>query len=113
MHEMTIALNIVRIIEQAAQTQHFHSVSKVYVEVGPLSSVDIEALKFSFSAAVQSSHLAGTQLVLIELAGLARCESCLEEVPIKHFYDACPCCGSYQLTVLQGDELRVKNLEVE
>ena len=38
---------------------------------------------------------------------------CLKNVPITERYDSCVDCGSYQLQVVQGDEMRIKELEVE
>jgi hydrogenase nickel incorporation protein HypA/HybF len=37
---------------------------------------------------------------------------CCETVPLTARGDACPRCGSYQLQVSAGEELRVKELEV-
>ncbi len=37
---------------------------------------------------------------------------CGETVPLARLGDACPRCGSYQLTVSQGDQMRVKEIEI-
>jgi hydrogenase nickel incorporation protein HypA/HybF len=37
---------------------------------------------------------------------------CSESVKIKQRYDACPNCESYQLQVSSGDEMKIKELEV-
>jgi len=38
--------------------------------------------------------------------------SCVKSVTVERRYDPCPCCGSYQLQITAGDEMRVKELEV-
>ena len=37
---------------------------------------------------------------------------CGERVPLARLGDACPRCGSYQLEVVAGDEMRVKEIEI-
>jgi hydrogenase nickel incorporation protein HypA/HybF len=37
---------------------------------------------------------------------------CSVQVPLAKLGDACPHCGSYQLQVLHGDEMRVKEIGI-
>ena len=37
---------------------------------------------------------------------------CSVQVPLAKLGDACPRCGSYQLQVLRGDEMRVKEIGI-
>ena len=52
-------------------------------------------------------------LEINELKAQAWCMQCAEVVTVKQRYDACPKCGSYQLQVSSGDELKIKELEVD
>jgi hydrogenase nickel incorporation protein HypA/HybF len=52
-------------------------------------------------------------LEIIEVPGRAWCLPCAAPVAIRERFDACPHCGSHQLQVTGGEELRVKELEVE
>jgi hydrogenase nickel incorporation protein HypA/HybF len=38
---------------------------------------------------------------------------CSKNVIVKQRFDECPDCGSYQLQVTSGDEMKIKELEVE
>ena len=38
---------------------------------------------------------------------------CAKAVQVKQRFDQCPDCESYQLQVVSGDEMRIKELEVE
>ncbi|GAH74778.1 unnamed protein product, partial [marine sediment metagenome] len=38
---------------------------------------------------------------------------CSESVEIKQRYEPCPSCGGYQLQVTGGEEMRVRELEVD
>jgi hydrogenase nickel incorporation protein HypA/HybF len=37
----------------------------------------------------------------------------MKPVIIKHLFDACSGCGSHQLQVTGGEEMRIKELEVD
>jgi len=39
--------------------------------------------------------------------------TCSETVAVDERYDPCPQCAGYELQVVGGDEMRVKDLEVE
>ncbi|WP_178006184.1 hydrogenase maturation nickel metallochaperone HypA [Marinospirillum perlucidum] len=113
MHEMSIAEGVIQLLEEQAQAQHFSRVKTLWLEVGPLASVDVQALSFCFEAVSRHTLAEAATLNIIEVPGLAWCLGCEGQVPIRQRFDACPDCGSYQLQVIQGDELRVKELEVD
>lgn len=52
-------------------------------------------------------------LEIIDVPGEAWCMQCAKTVRVKQRYDPCPHCESYQLQVSTGDEMRIKELEVE
>ena len=113
MHEMSLAQNVREIIEQAAIDQGFSRVRTVWLEIGRLSCVEPEAMRFCFDSAMQGSVAAGAALEIMDTPGRGRCAQCGQESEIEHIYDACPCCGSFGLQVVAGDAMRVKELEVE
>lgn len=113
MHEMALCESIVSILEDQAQSQKFDRVKKVFLEVGRLSCVEPEALRFSFSAVTKNTLAAGADLVILDIEGQAWCLPCGKTVSIPARYAPCPECGSYQLQVTSGEELRIKELEVE
>lgn len=113
MHEMSLCEGILRIIEDNADTQGFKKVNVVYLEIGALAGVEIEAIKFSFDAVIQNTLADGAQLKIVHVPGQAWCMQCAEQVDIKQRYDSCPKCGGYQLQVVSGEEMRVMELEVE
>lgn len=113
MHEMALCESIMQLVEDNAATQGYTRVNKVWLEVGALSGVELDAMKFCFDVVKQNSLAAGSELNIIELPGKAWCLECEKEVPVHQLYDACPDCGSYQLQVTGGQEMRVKELEVD
>lgn len=113
MHEMSLCEGILQIIEDEAAKQQYSKVKKVSLEIGALSGVELEAMRFGFDAVCRNSIAEGSLLEIIELPGQAWCMECAKTVEAKQRYDACPDCGSYQLQVTGGDEMRIKELEVE
>ena len=113
MHEMSICEGIIQVLEDQARTQHYNKVKTVFLEIGPLAMIETDALRFCFEAVTRNTLAEKARLEIIELPGLAWCLQCAKTVAISKRYDACSECGSYQLQVTQGEELRIKELEVE
>jgi hydrogenase nickel incorporation protein HypA/HybF len=112
MHELAIAESVLEIVERTARTSGGERVAAVWLEIGALSHVQPEALQFCFDAVTRGSLAAGARLDIATIPGTAWCMPCGETVPLAAFGEACPHCGSYQLAVSQGDEMRVKEIEI-
>lgn len=113
MHEISLAESVLQIIEDAAINQGFTRVRTVYLEIGKLSCVENDAMRFCFDAVIKDTLADGARLEIIETAGQGRCTRCGQETQIDTLYEACPQCGSYGMQIIAGDVMRVKELEVE
>jgi len=112
MHELSLAESVVQIVEETARRNGGTRVSSVTLEVGALAGVEIDALRFCFDAASRESVAAGAALVIERPEGRAWCMPCGESVRLAELGEPCPRCGSYQLQVTGGDELRVREIEL-
>lgn len=112
MHEMALCESIVQQLEEQASVHAYSKVKAVNLAVGPLSCADADALRFSFDVCAKGSIADGASLNIEETQGTAWCFQCGDTVSITSHADACPRCGSRQLQVTGGDELKIKNLEV-
>lgn len=110
MHEMSITQGVVEICESNAAGRR---VTSVVLEIGELSNIIPEAMEFCFEACTRDTQLDGATLVIERIPGRGRCNDCGAEFHIKAYYENCPSCGGYKVDVLAGEELRVKELEVE
>ena len=110
MHEMSITRSIVEICGEHAAGRRVRSVT---LEIGELSGVVPEAVEFCFEACTRETVLEGALLSIERIPGRALCDSCRTEVPVHAYYDPCPACGNYGLSLLSGEELRVRELEVD
>ena len=103
---------ILQALESHARSQTFERVRKVWLEIGGLSGVEVEAMKFSFDVVMKGTLANEASLEIIEVPGKAWCMQCSGEVSVNKRFDACPDCGGYQLQVTGGDEMKIKELEV-
>lgn len=113
MHEMSLCESVLRILEDSAASRGFARVKTVWLEIGALTCVEPEAMRFCFAAVTRGSLAEQADLEIINVAGEAWCERCASSVPITQRFDACPECGAFPLRVTDGEQTRVKELEVE
>ncbi len=113
MHEMSLAEGIIELVEQTARRENAGRVRLVVLEIGQLSSVEPEALKFCFDAVTRGSMAEGAALQIDAVPGTGWCLPCGETVPMTELYGACPKCGSFQVQPTGGTEMRVKEIGIE
>ncbi len=113
MHEMSLAEGVRGIVEDAARAQGFGRVRTVVLEIGELSSVEVEALRFCLEAVLADTVAEGARIEVEEVPGIGWCMICAKEVAVHRLYDPCPHCGGYQVQPTGGTEMRVKELEVD
>lgn len=108
MHELGIAQEVVAIAAEAARGR---KVLRVVLEVGKLSGVLPDAVRFCFGPCAEGTAAEGAVLEIVETPGRGRCRACGGEVPLDRPFGRCPC-GGTDLEWLAGDELRVRELEL-
>ena len=113
MHEMSLCEGIIQLIEQQSVEQQFNSVTSVCLEIGTLAAVEIEAMRFSFDAIAKGTIADAAKLEIISIQGRAECPACTQQTQITARFDLCPQCGHYPLNILAGEEMRIKELEVQ
>mgnify|MGYP000096092015 CR=1 FL=1 len=112
MHEMSLCENIREIICEQAAKDGFTRVNRVWLEVGPLSCVEPDALRFGFDVVMRGSVAEGACVEIITPAAIARCSLCGQSATIAQRYDPCPFCGTGPMEMLSGDALKISKLEV-
>lgn len=112
MHELALAESVVQIITRKARAAGAERISAVRLEIGALSHVSPQALRFSFDAAARGSLADGARLEIDTVPGRAWCADCAGEVEIAARGAPCPGCGGYALAVTGGEEMRVRDMEV-
>jgi len=113
MHEMSLAVNVMQIIEESALTQNFRRVRIVVLEIGKLSAVEPDAIRFCFDVVTRGTLAEDAQLQIIDCPGTGACLACGAEVEMQEQFGLCPSCGSSRLKITSGNQIRVKDLVVE
>jgi hydrogenase nickel incorporation protein HypA/HybF len=108
MHELSIAESVLDTV--TARTGD-REVREIRLEIGKLSGVSVDSLRFCFELAAAGTALERAALDIVEPSGRARCGSCGEEFLIDDRILLCAC-GSSDVRVLAGEELRILSVEV-
>jgi len=108
MHELGITQNIVAIVSDKAGPKR---VKRIKLEIGKLSAIMPDAIRFCFDICAQGTQLEGATLEIDEIAGLGQCQSCGEKLSLSLLAGCCQC-GSREITCVAGQELNIKEMEV-
>jgi hydrogenase nickel incorporation protein HypA/HybF len=108
MHELGITQEIVALVSERTQGAR---VRRVVLEVGKLTAVLPDAVRFCFDLCCQGTGLEGAELEIREIPGRARCRACAAEVVLERPFGQCVC-GGTDLEWLSGEELTIKEVEV-
>ena len=112
MHEISLLEQVREILIEHSLSQHFNKISKVTLEIGKLSCVEEEALRFGFDVVMKDSLADGAELIISSVKGLGFCQRCNQSVPMQSLHDPCVLCGRFDVQVVQGEEMRIKDLVV-
>ncbi len=108
MHELAIAESVLSTITARVGDRTVH---EVRLEVGRLSGVSADSLRFCFSLAASGTVVSGAALQIDEPRGRGLCSSCGADFELLEPFPLCAC-GSADVRVLSGDELRILSVEV-
>ena len=108
MHELSIARNIVGIVSDAAAGR---PVQRVRLEIGALSAVMPQAIRFCFDVCAEGTPLDGAELEIDEIPGRGRCNRCSQELVLAQLAGRCTC-GSNDIRCIAGEELNIKEMEM-
>jgi hydrogenase nickel incorporation protein HypA/HybF len=108
MHELAITQSVVdMVVERTAGRR----VSSVQLQVGRLSGVVSDAMRFCFDVATADTPLDGATLEIDEITGRASCRRCGDEFDVDDLILLCPC-GSADVRIVAGRELLVTSVKL-
>ncbi len=113
MHEVSIAQSIVQLMSEVKPAETRGFISAVTIRVGELSAIETDALLFAFDIVKAKTLLNSAELKIEIVEGKAVCNSCGTEFPMHHFATSCPNCGSYQISITEGKEMKVVSYDLE
>lgn len=108
MHELSITQSVVDAVCERAAGRPVHSIK---VQVGALTAVVPEAMRFCFDLVVEGTVAQGARLDIDMRPGALHCRSCGADAVLADAIALCPC-GSADVDVVAGRELRIVSMEV-
>ena len=116
MHELSIAENLLEIIDNYRSEQKFKRCNSVTVRVGLLSAVDEDALRFAFDSLVEETVDQGAVLNVEMTYPRASCD-CGCEFEVTDMIYTCPQCGAptrpHHVCLACGTYRGVQVIEIE
>lgn len=113
MHELSIATNIVEFAEEFARDHQAKKINRIELEVGQLSGIVIDSLKFALEFAVENTVLEKAEIIISEIPGRFKCYHCQTEFDKSVWYTPCPSCQSMDSELLGGKEMQIKSIFID
>jgi len=120
MHELSMAQAIVDTVLDAAQKNEAQDVLEVTIEIGQITMLNPEQLKFLLNVLVEGTLMEGAQIIIEEIPVEIECQACdfkgqANTGGSDHYLTIvlCPECGARDVEVTKGRECNVKNIRIE
>ena len=108
MHELAITEGLVDAVSERLPGAR---VTCVRLEIGALSGVVADSLRFCFDLVTEGTNLEGARLEISEPPGLCCCRVCGINFEPDGPIALCPC-GSAEVSVLSGQDLKITSVQV-
>jgi hydrogenase nickel incorporation protein HypA/HybF len=108
MHELAITESVVQAVTERLPGS---AISCVHLEIGPMSGVVPDSVRFCFGLVTEGTSLQGARLEISQPTARCRCRDCDSEFQTDGMLPLCGC-GSADVEILAGNELRIRSVEV-
>jgi hydrogenase nickel incorporation protein HypA/HybF len=113
MHELSLAHSILCLTDNALHENSKGVVTRVDLQIGELSGIEIESLQFAFSVIKENTLLQNAELNIQIIKGKAVCAECKTIFPLSSYGLCCPQCKSYSIKIVKGREMRILDIVVD
>jgi hydrogenase nickel incorporation protein HypA/HybF len=122
MHELGMAMEIVEVVTKSLEGRKVKAVKEVEIELGELRKISPEQMEQVFEMASKDTLVEGAKLKVKIKKGRVRCLGCgfsgRVEVKMEHDHSHsthlhCPKCEGVSLEILEGNDIKVRNIEAE
>jgi hydrogenase nickel incorporation protein HypA/HybF len=113
MHEVSLAISLLQSAEEVCRTHGYKSIKLIKVRLGRASGVHADSLFFALETLKKGTlaEKADFILDLIPLGG--SCQNCGRNFETEEKYIFyCPSCNSSSISICQGKELQITEIEV-
>ncbi len=113
MHELSICQSIIEQVTEISRQNNARIVTKIYIQIGPLSGVEALLLEHAFPVASAGSIAQNAILEIQILPIKIHCNICGNENTADISKLICSACGAWQTSLISGDEMLLKSVELE
>ena len=113
MHELGVVFYVIKDCEKVAKENNVKKVKRVTIEVGEVSGIIHHYLDDCYKWAIKKSDVLRDSILKIEtIDAYTYCEDCSRMYPTVEFGKTCPFCNSKRTYLKQGNEFKIKEIEV-
>lgn len=113
MHELAICQALMKQVNAIAHERNARGVTSITLAIGPLAGVEADLLRHAFPLATAGSIARGAQLIIETTTVIVHCNQCNTDSEVSVNRLLCRQCNNWQTTLVSGDELLLKSLELE
>lgn len=114
MHELGIVVHLIDRLEEIARKNNAKKVLRVTLEIGEVSGIVNDLFLDAYTWSKKKSEvLYGSELEIIPLKAFSYCRDCRNTFSTVESGKKCPKCKSENTYLLTGDEINIRNIEVE
>ncbi len=114
MHELGVVFHIADSVKKIAVENEVEHIRKVVLEIGEVSTVIpdylIDVWKWNCK---RDSMLTDCELTVETIPAVTFCQTCEKNYPTVQHGKICPYCGSESTYLITGNEVNIKEIEVD
>jgi hydrogenase nickel insertion protein HypA len=114
MHEASIALSIIDIVQAKCMEEGCGSVDSIRIRIGKAAGIMPEALVFAFDASKDTTVAKNAKLMIETVPVGGTCNGCKKEFEAPdnaQYVLECPLCGSTSFEITKGREMEIIDME--
>jgi len=113
MHELSLAMSVREIVEDAATKNGSKKVNEVNIIVGEFSSVSMDALEFAMEVARKGTVFENAKINIKSAKTILLCSQCSGQTVMEDYIFKCGRCGSTSVKIVSGDRMYVDSIDIE
>ena len=115
MHELSIAQNIIAIVEEEMKKHSDNgTIKKILFKAGRMNAIIPESLKFGFDILKKDKDIVSkAELDIEEIPLRVKCKNCGSESNLDEPAFCCPECYSPDVEIISGKEMWIESIELE
>lgn len=110
MHELGIVYEVIKVVDNFVEENNLNKVEKIVLEIGKLSGVYTRFIEECYPAAIDETAYVETELEIVEIPAIVRCNSCGQSYDVMESHKVCPKCSKTEYTMITGQEFNIREI---